>query len=74
MILDGGRYIYHVVFLAVDPAVHVVEGLSPEGTPTGAADEAVGVVEVAHGLAGRSGTGYLLLAGVADAWNGKRGG
>ena len=67
MILGSVRYIYHVVFLAVDSAVHVVEGLSPEGTSARTADETVGVVQVAHGLAGRSRAGYLLFAGVADA-------
>jgi len=47
--------------------MHIVEGLASQRPSAGAADEAVGVVKVAHGLAGLSGTLHLLPAGVADA-------
>lgn len=40
-----------VVFLTVDLAMDIIEGLSPQRPATGTADEAVGVVQVAHGLA-----------------------
>lgn len=60
---------YHVVFFAVDPSMYVVEGLSPESASARTADETVCVIQVTHGLTGRSRSGYLLLAGVTDAWN-----
>lgn len=62
-------YIYQVVFFAVDPAVDVVEGLAAERAATGAADEAVGVVEVPHRLARLPGTRHLLTACVTDTCN-----
>jgi len=48
--------------------MHIVEGLASQRPSAGAADEAVGVVKVAHGLTGLSGTLHLLPAGVADAY------
>lgn len=61
---------YQIVLLAVNPAVNVVEGLSAQRTTTGATDEAVGVVQVPHGLAGRSGAGNFLLARVTNSCKG----
>ncbi len=56
-----------VVLLAVHLAVDVVEGLAAQGAPARAADEAVGVVEVAHGLARLARACHPLAARVADA-------
>lgn len=47
--------------------MHIVERLAAQRTSAGAADEAVGVVEIAHGLTGLAGALYLLAAGVTDA-------
>jgi len=45
--------------------VYIVESLSSEGTATGAADEAGGVVQVVHCLAGLPCPLHLLSTGVA---------
>lgn len=58
---------YHVVLLAVHLAVHIVEGLAAQRSAARAADEAVGVVQVAHRLARLTGAGHLLAARVAYA-------
>lgn len=60
---------YHVVLLAVDTTVHIVESLAAQRPATGAADEAVRVIEIAHGLAGLAGALHLLAAGVTNACN-----
>ena len=52
----------HVVLLAVDLAVDVVKGLAAEGPAARAADEAVGVVQLAHGLARVPRPAHLLPA------------
>lgn len=49
-----------VVFLAVDLAMDIIEGLAPQRPATGTADEAVGVVQVAHGLARLSCTCHFV--------------
>ena len=56
-------YVTHqVVLLAVDLAVDVVEGLAAQRAAAAAADEAVGVVQVAHRLARVARTSHLLAA------------
>ena len=62
------KWSYQVIFLAVDFSVDIVEGLAPEGPATRAANEAVGVVQLAHGLAGLSGTCHLLATRSAVAY------
>lgn len=47
--------------------MHIVERFAAQRTSAGAADEAVGVVKITHGLAGLSGALNLLAAGVTDA-------
>lgn len=56
-----------VVLLAVHLAVHVVEGLASQCPAAGAADEAISVVQVTHGLARLAGTRHLVPTGVAHA-------
>ena len=53
---------HQVVLLAVDLAVDVVEGLAAQRAAAAAADEAVGVVQVAHRLARVASTSHLLAA------------
>ena len=52
----------HVVLLAVDFAVDVVKGLAAEGPAARAAHEAVGVVQLAHGLTRVPRPAHLLAA------------
>ena len=62
-VLRDVMYVTHqVVLLAVDLAVDVVEGLAAQRAPAAAADEAVGVVQVAHRLARVARTSHLLAA------------
>lgn len=58
---------HQVILLAVDAAVHVVEGFSPQRAAARAADEAVSVVKVAHRLARLSRASHLFSASVTDA-------
>ena len=58
----------HVVLLAVDFSVDVVECLAAEGPATRAAHEAVGVVQLVHGLARVSRPAHLLPARHAVAY------
>ena len=58
-----------VVLLAVHFAVHIVEGLAPQRPATGAADEAVSVVEVAHGLTRLASTCHLVPTRVTYTCN-----
>ena len=52
----------HVVLFAVDLPVDVVECLSAERPAAGAADEAVGVVQLVHGLTRVPRPAHLLPA------------
>lgn len=47
--------------------MHIVEGLAAERAPARAADEAVGVVQVAHGLARLPRARHARAARVADS-------
>jgi hypothetical protein len=56
---------YQVVFLTVNSTMYIIESLASQSASTGTTDEAVGVVEVAHGLACLASACYLLTACVA---------
>ena len=66
------RSTHHVVLLAVDLAVDVVEVLAAERPAAGAADEALGVVQLVHGLARVPRPAHLLLARHALACGGAK--
>ena len=54
-----------IVFLAINFAMNIIEGLAPQYPAARAADEARGVVKVAHGLARLPGPTHLLPASMA---------
>lgn len=58
---------HHIILFAVHFAVHIVKRFAAQRPATGAADEAIGVIEIAHCLASLAGTGHLVTASVADA-------
>jgi len=58
---------HHVILLAIDPTMHIVERLASQRPSAGAADEAVGVIQIAHRLASLPGTLHLLAACVTNA-------
>lgn len=51
--------------------MHIVERLAAQRTPAGAADEAIRMIEITHGLASLTGALDLLAAGVTDACRGE---
>ena len=62
----------HVVLLAVYLVVDVVEGLAAEGAAAGAAHEALGVEQAAHGLAGLGAAVDWLAASHAVTYEAKK--
>lgn len=58
---------HQIVLLAVHPSMNIVESLSPQSPSARAADEAVGVVQVAHRLTRLPRSRHLLLARMANA-------
>ena len=61
----------HVVLLAVDLAVDVVESLASEGPAAGTTHEARRVIQTVHGLARLPGSYHFLAASGAVTWYGK---
>ena len=55
-----------IVLLTVYLPVHIVECLAPEGSSTGDADEAIGVVQVTHGLTRLTSPTHFLPTTVTD--------
>jgi hypothetical protein len=51
---------YQIIFFAVYLSIDVIKGFSPQSPAAGAADKAVGVVQLVHGLASLPSSSHLL--------------
>lgn len=57
---------HHVIFFAINSTMNIVERLSPQSSAAGAANEAIGVIEISHCLTRLTSSSHFISASVTN--------